>query len=109
MADLFIPKRNRKHIERTIDTLVISDHIGLILTKYPKEMAAHILAQPVSSQPRWRKKLWLGFSAERQQEFDLRWPHMRELALQGYLVFVSIAPMLGPVRLPDDFLTLADG
>ena len=29
---------------------------------------------------------------------------MRPLAEAGYLVFVSIAPMLGPVTLPADFL-----
>ena len=50
--------------------------------------------------------LWLGFSAERQKEFDLRWPHMKILAERGYLVFVSIAPMIGSVTLPDDFLAL---
>jgi protein gp37 len=51
--------------------------------------------------------LWVGFSAERQQEFDLRWPPMRELARRGFLTFVSIAPMLGPVVQPPDFLKLA--
>jgi hypothetical protein len=37
---------------------------------------------------------------------DLRWPPMRDLAQRGWTVFVSIAPMIGSVRLPDDFLEL---
>jgi protein gp37 len=31
---------------------------------------------------------------------------MRALAAAGWFVFVSIAPMLGPVRLPRDFLAI---
>lgn len=102
-SELFLPGRP---IDRTIGTLVISPHIGLILTKLPSQMVPYITAQPAISQQRWRKKLWLGFSAEDQFFFDKRWPLMRPLAEQGWLVFVSIAPMIGPVRLPDDFLKL---
>ena len=32
---------------------------------------------------------------------------MRVLAERGFLVFVSIAPLIEPVTLPDDFLALA--
>lgn len=39
-------------------------------------------------------------------EFDLRWPAMRGLAARGWTVFISIAPMLAPVILADDFLEL---
>jgi protein gp37 len=49
----------------------------------------------------------LGFSAERQREFDSRWPVMRQLAERGWSVFVSLAPLIGPVVLPDDFLALS--
>ncbi|HEX2255637.1 MAG TPA: DUF5131 family protein [Afifellaceae bacterium] len=50
------------------------------------------------------ERLWLGFSAERQAEFDERWELLRALAEAGWIVFVSIEPMLGPVVLPEDFL-----
>lgn len=50
--------------------------------------------------------IWCGFSAERQQEFDARWPHMRRLAEMGYVVFLSAEPLLGPIDLPADFLAL---
>jgi Protein of unknown function (DUF5131) len=35
---------------------------------------------PERERQRCQKKLWLGFSAERQKEFEGRWPHMRALA-----------------------------
>jgi protein gp37 len=54
----------------------------------------------------WLAKLWLGFSAENQHWFDHRWADMRRLAEAGWTVFVSIAPMIGPVTLPADFLAL---
>jgi protein gp37 len=92
-------------LDRVISRLAWPDHvIGLILTKLPERMAAYFNAQPASVQQRWCKKLWLGFSAENQFWFDKRWPHMRDLAQRGWFVFVSVAPMLGPLRLPDDFL-----
>lgn len=57
--------------------------------------------------PRWPlPNVWLGFSAERQQEFDERWPAMRDLAAKGWTIFVSIEPMIGPVVLPEDFLAI---
>jgi protein gp37 len=48
----------------------------------------------------------LGFSAGDQRWWDRRWQIMRPLAEQGWTVFTSIAPMIGPVVLPPDFLAL---
>jgi protein gp37 len=60
--------------------------------------------------PRWWPSrpgnVWLGFSAERQQEFDERWPAMRELAALGFTIFCSWEPALGALVLPPDFLAL---
>ncbi len=60
--------------------------------------------------PRWWPNrpgnVWLGFSAERQQEFDARWPAMRALAALGFTIFLSYEPAMGPLVLPDDFLAL---
>jgi protein gp37 len=107
MSELLLPGRPKEVLDRTIGTLALSDHIGLILAKPTHQMAAYINAQRTIVQRRWRTKFWLGFSAEDQTWFDLRWPPMRNLAQRGWLVFVSIAPMLGPVILPQDFLTMA--
>jgi protein gp37 len=105
-SELFLPGRPKWVVDRTFGMLAASDHIGLILTKLPKRLAAYVLAQPARVQARWKKKFWLGFSAETQGDFDKRWPHMRRLAQQGWFVFVSLAPLIGPIRLPDDFLKL---
>jgi protein gp37 len=54
-----------------------------------------------------QESLWLRFSAENQKWFDRRWHHMRKLTPRWF-VFVCIAPMVGPVVLPRDFLALGD-
>jgi protein gp37 len=109
MAELFLD-RSRWVIDRVINRLAMSPDniIGLILTKLPDKMAEYFSSLPEVSQQHCRKKLWLGFSAENPAQFDLRWPPMRELARQGYVIFVSIAPMIGPLKLPADFLALGD-
>jgi protein gp37 len=107
MCEMFLPGRSRRVLDRTISRLAFPDHtIGLILTKLPNRMAAYFNSQPGITQQHYREKLWLGFSAEDQTWFDKRWRHMRQLAQAGYTTFVSIAPMLGPVTLPDDCLAL---
>jgi protein gp37 len=50
--------------------------------------------------------IWLGFSAENQEAFNLRWPYMRTLAYLGFTVFASLEPLLSPIQLPNDFLLL---
>jgi protein gp37 len=100
MSDLFHEQRPDEIIDRVCATIALSDHIGLLITKRTRRMAEYFAAQKPHT------VLWLGFSTERQQEFDERWPDMCALAGVGWKVFVSIAPMLGPVTLPADFLAL---
>jgi protein gp37 len=104
MAEIFLPERSKAVIDRTFSVLASSNHIGLVLTKLPERMAAYITGQSMITQRRLRQKLWVGFSAEDQARFDQRWSAMR--VLTGWTIFVSVAPMIGPVRLPDDFLAL---
>lgn len=52
------------------------------------------------------RHVWLGFSAENQDEFDKRWKGFRPLADLGWTIFVSAEPLLGRVTLPPDFLSL---
>lgn len=52
--------------------------------------------------------VWLGFSAEDQETFDKRWPHMKQLAAAGWTVFASLEPLLGSITLPDDFLAFGE-
>jgi protein gp37 len=108
MCELFHPKRQNSTLDLIVGILACSPHIGLLLTKLPLRMAAYFNAQPTIIRQRWRKKLLLGFSAENQDWFDKRWPPMRDLAQHGWFVFVSIAPMIGPVTLPADFPALGE-
>ena len=106
MADLFIEGRPKAVSDRVCATIAISDHIGLLLTKRSARMAKYFAMLNPRTVRRWQPKLWLGFSAERQLEFDCRWADVRPLTNAGWFVFVSIAPMIGPVKLPADFTTL---
>ena len=107
-CELFLPGRPPWVVDRTFGVLAASDHIGVILTKLPKRLARYVSAQSSIDQERWRRKFWLGISVETQTDFDQRWPHMRRLAEQGWFTFLSIAPMLEPIHLPDDALRLLD-
>jgi protein gp37 len=93
-------------IDRVCRTLVRSRHIGLLCTKYTKEMVAYLSTLDPRSVERWQSKLWLCFSAEDQKWFDTRWADMRPPAKAGWFVFVALSPLLGPVTLPRDFLEL---
>jgi protein gp37 len=78
----------------------------LLCTKYTRGMAVYLGGLDPRTVRIWRRKLWLGFSAENRACFDRRWPDLCPFAHAGWFVFVSIAPMLGPVTLPPDFLAL---
>ena len=106
-GDLFVTGRPAKHIDKVCATIAASEHIGLLVTKYTAEMADYFAVRTPATVRRWQPKLWLGFSAENQEWFDKRWVDMCPLAKAGWFVFVSIAPMIGPVTLPPDFLALA--
>lgn len=104
MADLFAENRSTEVIDQVISTIVHSKHIGQLLTKRADVLAAYFSAPDIDRRTSWREKFWLGFTAERQIEFDERWAQMRPLAERGWTFFVSVAPMLAPVMLPTDFL-----
>lgn len=48
----------------------------------------------------------IGFSAENQKHFDERWAEMRKVAAQGWFVWCSYEPALGPINMRD---ALANG
>jgi protein gp37 len=106
MSDLFHEERADEIVDRVCATIALSAHIGLLLTKRTARMREYFSAQSPRTVKRWQQKLWLGFSAERQREFDQRWPDMRVLAEAGWRTFVSIAPMIARVMPPPDFLVL---
>jgi protein gp37 len=106
MSDLFFEKHSDADIKRVIETVVLSGHIGLLLTKRPARMAAFLLKQSPLTVRQWQPNLLLGFSAGTQEYFNQRLPDMLQLAARGWFIFVSIAPMYEPVILPPEFLAL---
>jgi protein gp37 len=101
MAELFLERRPIEIIDEVATTMVASEHIGLVVGKCVDRMAQYF-----TDKERWQSKLWILFSAENQVRFDERWPYMRGLAQRGWFVGVSLAPLIGPVWLPDDSLSL---
>lgn len=128
MSDLFHENRPLHDIIRSIAVALLCQHVVQILTKRADRLRAMMLDsefvsaiegamddiapahwhdREIDDRGGWpNPRLWLGFSAERQQEFDERWAFVRDLASAGWIIFVSVEPMLGAVVLPQDLLTL---
>lgn len=136
MSDLFHEDRSEAVIDRVVTVIMLSKHIGQLLTKRPDVMLDYFESMERcfhgdidNFQARWGHQavdltgspcaagavedidfpvpnIWLGFTAERQKEFDERWPSMRALAQMGFTIFCSYEPAMGPLVLPDDFLAL---
>ena len=70
-----------------------------ILTKRPALIARRLPADWGEGYP----NAWLGVSAERQQEADLRIPLL--LQTPAAVRFVSLEPLLGPVRLREEWIS----
>jgi protein gp37 len=105
-GDLFVEGRPKEDINQVCATIAASRHIGILCTKYTRQMADYLAALDPRTVRLRKSKLWLCFSAENQECFDERWADLRPLAEAGWFVFVSISPMLAPVTLPPDFLAL---
>lgn len=68
-------------------------HIFMLLTKRPENMVNRLLASNLSLP----KNVWLGVTAENQEQADKRIPYL--LNMPAALHFVSCEPLLGPVDL----------
>ncbi len=116
MTDVFHKGRSRGDIDRIVATILLSPHIGQLLTKRPDAMAQYFydpalpdrlddMMYSISGEP-WplaerggllNRRLWLGCSVERQQEAEERHRFMKFIANMGFTTFVSYEPALGPV------------
>jgi protein gp37 len=105
-GELFVAGRPKEDIDRVCRTLVRSKHIGILCTKYTKQMVKYLATLDPRSVKRWQSKLWLCFSAENQEWFDRRWANVRPLAEAGWFVFASLSPLIAAIALPQDFLDL---
>jgi protein gp37 len=107
-GDTFFEGHSIEDIARTIAIIVLSDHIGLFLTRRQRRMRDYVLAQSPLTIAGWIPKTWWGVSACTQAEFELRWPDLYEIARLGFTVFVSLAPLVEPIRLPPELLALGN-
>lgn len=100
LADVFdnqVPTRWRDDLWHRIDQTPELD--WLLLTKRPQNIAK-MLPDPRTGTPEWGAgwpNVWLGTTAETQEEADRRIPHL--LAVPAARRFLSCEPLLGPVDL----------
>ena len=109
----------RARLFRMIDATPNLD--WLLLTKRPENIARMMPAMVVPSGDNYRvsgsvgvlrvdvirKNLWLGVSCENQQAADERIPHL--LKVPAAVRFLSVEPMLGPIRIDARLLTPIQG
>ena len=91
LADVFdnqVPEQWRFDLYNLIDKTPRLD--WLLLTKRPQNIAKMMPEMSV------RPNIWLGMTAENQDEFDRRW---RYLVLRREVRFVSYEPALGPLSI----------
>jgi len=105
-GDLFVAGRPPEDITQVCRTLAASKHIGLLCTKYTRQMADYFASLDSRTVGRWQQKLLLGFSAETQKWFNHRWADLRPFADAGLFVYVALSPLLEQITLPPDFLAL---
>jgi protein gp37 len=113
-GDTFFEGHSDADISKGLSTMASNPHghIGLLLTRYPQRMYKYILRLEAELPPealvRWRRHLMLGFSAATQEEFNEHWAWVGPLAERGWSVFVSLAPLVEAITLPDNFLRFAE-
>jgi protein gp37 len=95
---LFLTKRAERVPAYLKDSAPLAD--GRVSTRFQEIF--HERHYGVAVWPGWPlPNVTLGFSAENQEWFDKRWPHMREVALAGWKVNCSYEPALGPIDFGD--------
>ena len=72
-------------------------HTFLVLTKRPEVALEHFTKNSMFVNRPLPKNLWMGVTAENQEQADKRIPIL--LQIPAAVRFVSVEPMLGPVRL----------
>lgn len=67
----------------------------LLLTKRPQNIKKMLPKDWGDGYP----NVWLGMTAEDQERYDQRWPHL--MAIPAAVRFVSYEPAIGPLRIPE--------
>lgn len=91
MGDIAHEKVSDAQIAAAFDVMAKAErHTFLVLTKRIARFASLLSSQPLSN-------VFIGCTAENQQQADAHRPHMQALAARGWRTFVSYEPALGPV------------
>lgn len=84
-----------------------------LLDTVPERVRSRLLTRsrldgsgPLDIQPFPLANVVVGFSAEDQKRFDLRWTDFSAIAKAGWQIVTSLEPLIRPVRLPADYLAL---
>ncbi len=100
MADVFDPEAPEGHRARLFELIRKTPNLDwLLLTKRPefiREQLEEIGVWDLLPLP----NVWVGFTAGNQENFDKRWPVIREIP--AVVRFCSYEPALGPIILPPD-------
>jgi protein gp37 len=92
MGDVFYEAVPEAWIDRVFAIMAASpQHVFQVLTKRPDRMRAYSEKRAIPDH------VWLGASAEDQDRYDERWPILK--AVKAKVRFLSLEPLLGPIRL----------
>lgn len=100
LADVFDAEVPAAWRARLFDLISTTQQLDwLLLTKRPQLIRRQLQQIGV-----WDAKplpnVWIGFSAGNQRNFDVRWPHIKQIP--AVVRFCSYEPALGPLILPTD-------
>jgi protein gp37 len=97
-SDLFHPSVPDEYLDRIFAAMALCpQHTFMVLTKRPERMLGYLLG-PRGKAPSWPlPNVWLGVTAENQEQADKRVPVL--LQTPAAHRFVSVEPMLGPIDL----------
>lgn len=89
LADVFDNQVDEAWRGRLWETITDTQNLDwLLLTKRPQNIKKML--------PMGFDNVWLGITAENQEEYDRRWPHITETS--AAVLFVSYEPALGPLN-----------
>lgn len=97
MADVFEGREDLRAPRRALGRLIgaTPNLTYLLLTKRPENIAPFV----VEMFDRLPPNVWFGTTAEDQEHYDLRWPHLADAATLAPADFISYEPALGPLTL----------
>jgi protein gp37 len=97
MADVFEGRDDLRGPRRELGRLILAtpNLTWLLLTKRPENIAP-LVAEMFDATPR---NVWFGTTAEDQEHYGLRWPHLAAAATRVPADFISYEPALGPLVL----------